>query len=129
MTTDLWMLLAAALLQWVLIFAAAGPRIVANGVAFSLGNRQTEAKPVALWAERLDKASHNLAENLVLFAIVVLVVHVSGNANDTSALGAEIFLAARLAHAAIYVAGIPGVRTLAYVVSLCGMALSVSVLF
>ena len=129
MTTDLWMLIAAAALQWLLIMAAATNSIVANGIVYAMGNRQTEAKPVPAWAQRLGKASNNLAENLVLFAIVVLVVHVVGKGNETSALGAQIFLGGRVAHAAIYVAGVPALRTVVWAVSIVGMVMVASVLF
>jgi uncharacterized MAPEG superfamily protein len=62
----------------------------------------------------------NLVENLVPFSALVLTAHVSGAANATTALGSQIFFWGRVGHAISYHAGIPWVRTLAFVVSLVG---------
>lgn len=129
MTVDLWMLLASVGLQWALIMAAATPALLANGIPWGVGNRETPGKEKRPWEVRLGKASDNLAENLVLFAVLVLVVHVVGAANETSALGAQVFLGARVAHAAVYVAGIAWVRTGVWAVSVAGMFMVASVLF
>jgi uncharacterized MAPEG superfamily protein len=49
-----------------------------------------------------------------VFAILVLVAHLSGQANDLTALGARIFFWARVAHIIVYTAGIVGLRTLVF---------------
>ena len=128
MTTDLWMLAAAAVLQWALILAASTPRMLKNGISWAMGNRQKPVEGLPQWATRAQKASDNLQENLILFAIVVLVVHVSGNANETSALGTQIFVGARLLHALIYIAGLAVIRTAAWMTSIAGMFIAASTL-
>lgn len=127
MTTDLSMLLASAGLAWVLIMAAAMPKLMKQGLSWGLGNRD-DAGEFAPWIDRATRAHANLNENLILFAIVVLVVHATGHANDTSATGAVVFFAARVVHALVYIAGIPGVRTLAWAVSLVGLFMVASTL-
>jgi uncharacterized MAPEG superfamily protein len=127
MTIDLWMLVAAAGLQWALILTAATPSILGD-MSWALGNRETEYDGPA-WSCRAKRASDNMAENLPLFAVLVLAAHVSGLANETSALGAEIFLGARVVHAGIYIAGVPAARTLIWAVSIVGMAMVGSTLF
>ena len=67
------------------------------------------------WAARAQRAHLNLLQNLAPFAILVLVAQVSGKANATTALGETIFLWARVAHAAICIAGIKYLRTLVFV--------------
>lgn len=129
MTTDLWILVASALLQWALIMAATTPRLLKNGLSWALGNRSAEGVVQPEWAIRTQRASDNLAENLVLFAILVLVVHVSGKASATTALGAQVFFWGRVAHAGIFIAGIPVARTLAWSVSIVGMVIVLSGLF
>ncbi len=129
MTIDLWILLAVAGLQWTLIMTASTPRLLANGIPWSLANRETPSADVPPWAQRAQRASDNLQENIAIFAVVVLVVHVAGAANELSALGAQIFLGGRLAHAALYIGGVKVVRTLAWAVSIVGIALMVSTLF
>jgi uncharacterized MAPEG superfamily protein len=121
MTTELWCLVGAAALQWLLILAAAAPRLMLKGMAWGFSNRDQEGRETPEWTKRLARASDNLQENLILFAILVLVVHVSGRSNDTSATGALIFIGARVAHAIIYAAGITVVRTLAWLVGVVGM--------
>ena len=128
MTLDLWMLVASAGLQWALILLVATPKILTYGPKWAMGNRDGDDKP-AVWVARADRANKNLAENLPLFAILVLVAHVSGGADSLSQTGAITFLGARVAHAILYVAGIPAARTLSWVVSVVGMGMIVASLF
>jgi uncharacterized MAPEG superfamily protein len=64
-----------------------------------------------------------MLENLVLFAVLVLVAVAAGKTNDTTLLGAQIFLWARVAYAAVYVAGLPWIRTGIWAVSVVGLAM------
>ncbi len=129
MTADLWMLVASVALQWALILGAATPRLLINGIPYSVGNRDTPSKEMPPWEGRLQRASNNLAENLILMAILVLVAHVAGTANATSALGAQIFFGGRVAHALLFVAGVSWLRTGAWVVSIAGLFMIASTLF
>ncbi len=122
MTNDLWMLLAAAAIQWALILVAATTNIATSGMKWALGNRESRDE-IPPWLARAERASRNMAENLPLFAILVLVAHVSGSADAMSSQGAMIFVGARVAHALVYIAGIPGLRTLCWVVSIVGMGM------
>ena len=128
MTADLQMLVwSAALFLAQMAVAAIG----ANGqlgLPALAGNREDLA-PVTGWAGRARRAHLNMLENLVLFAIVVLVAHVAGKANATTALGAALFFWARLAYAIIYVAGVPWLRTAAWAVALAGILIVFSQLF
>jgi uncharacterized MAPEG superfamily protein len=75
------------------------------------------------WAGRARRAHRNMLESLVLFAILVFAAQISGKTNALTALGAAIFFWARIAHAAIYLAGIPWLRTGAWAVSVAGLFL------
>ena len=59
----------------------------------------------------------------------MLVAHVSGKANSMTALGAQIFFWARVAHVAVYTAGITGVRTAVFFVGTAGELLILIQLF
>lgn len=102
--------------------------IVIVGASFSIplpvlaGNRETPVEGKG-WLGRAQRAHRNILETLVLFAILVLVAHVTGKANATTALGAAIYFWARVAHAAIYIAGITWVRSLAFAVSMVGLVM------
>ena len=128
MTPDLQMLVWSAALFLVQMVVAA---IGANGqlgLPALAGNRE-DLPPVTGWAGRARRAHANMLENLVVFAIVVLVAHLAGKANATTALGAALFFWARLAYAIIYVAGVPWLRTAAWAVALAGIVLIVTQLF
>ena len=45
--------------------------------------------------------------NLALFTALVLVAVLAGRTNASTLLGAQIFVCARLAYAAVYIAGVP----------------------
>ncbi len=131
MTTDLWMLVWTALLALALPFIyLAGLMMQApGGAAWSLGNRAEPLAGIPEWAARAQRAHLNLLQNLAPFAILVLVAQVSGKANATTALGATIFFWARVAHAAVYIAGIKYLRTLVFAVSTFGVVLILTQLF
>ena len=64
-----------------------------------------------------------MLESLVLFAALVLMAVVSGKTNATTLLGAQLFFWARLVYAVVYLAGIPWLRTLVWLVSLAGLVI------
>jgi len=74
----------------------------------------------AAWAGRAYRAHRNALENLPVLAILVLTAHVAltgpGLAVVTQA--AKVYFFARLAHYAVYTAGIPVLRTLTYFIAL-----------
>ena len=120
MTTDLSMLVATALLCLLLPTVYLVDRSsVSGGLAWGFGNRGTKLD-VPAWTGRAERAHANLVENLAPFAILLLVAHVTAKANATTALGATLFFWGRVAHAAIYVAGIPYLRTAAFFVGTAG---------
>lgn len=121
MTTELTMLTLSAVLCLLLPnVAIASLPGVPGGFAWGLGNRDTAAPGLPAWADRARRAHANLAENLVVFAALVLTAHVAGRNNDWTALGAQLFFWGRVAHAATYVGGLVPWRTIAYVVAVLG---------
>ncbi|MHB8382955.1 MAG: MAPEG family protein [Candidatus Binataceae bacterium] len=130
MTTDLWMLVWTTLLALGLPFIyLAGLTQAPGGAAWALGNRAEPLAGIPEWAARAQRAHLNLLQNLAPFAILVLVAQVSGKANGTTALGATIFFLARVAHAAVYIAGIRYLRTLVFAVATLGAVLILGQLF
>jgi uncharacterized MAPEG superfamily protein len=75
------------------------------------------------WGGRAQRAHRNMLESLVLFAILLLTAKAVGISNGMTLLGAQLFFWGRLAHAAIYIAGIPWARTAAWAVSIVGLIL------
>jgi len=69
-----------------------------------------------LWAVRADKAHKNAVENLVLFAPLVLALEATHASTYGTATACMIYFFTRLAHYAIYVLGIPLIRTVAFAI-------------
>lgn len=120
MTVDLTMLVYAAVLCILLAIPYTMSRVAVRGFANVAGYPKGPQKPIPDWAERAIRAHMNLVENLPSFAVLVLAANVAGLANAQTALGAQVFFWARVAHAIVHIAGIPYVRTLAYGVAVAG---------
>jgi uncharacterized MAPEG superfamily protein len=115
----MWLLWAVALTFAQVLVAVSGATLQV-GLPALAGNR--EGLPVCTgWAGRAYRAHHNMLENLVLFAALVLIAVDAGKTNAMTLLGAQLFFWARLAYAAIYLAGIPWLRTAAWLVSMVGL--------
>ena len=120
MTPDLSYLLWSVALTIVLVVTAVTAAMLQLGLPPLAGNRD-EIPPLTGFAGRAERLHLNMLQNLPLFAIVVLVAQVTNHANATTALGAAIFFWARIVHAAIYLIGIPWLRTAAWAVSIVGV--------
>ena len=122
MSPDLYFLLMSTILCFVQMLIAATGANTQVGLPALAGNREGLPDIVG-WPGRARRAHLNMIENLVLFAALVLIAAVAGKANATTAMGAMIFFWGRLAYALIYLIGIPWLRTLAWLVSVIGMAM------
>ena len=100
---------------WVLILlnAQAVMGIVQHGVGTMLGARD-DVGPLTGRAARLERAKDNSIVALALFAPAVLLQATKPMVLDSAVLAAQVFLVARLIYPFIYVAGIPGLRTLVW---------------
>ena len=122
MTPDLQLLVWSAALALVQMLIAVLGATQQVGLPTLAGNR--EGLPaITGWAGRAGRAHLNMLENLVIFAIVILVAHLAGKANATTALGATLFFWGRVAYALVYVVGIAWLRTLVWGVSVAGILL------
>ena len=75
---------------------------------------------LAQWAQRLHRAHMNLIENLIPFAIFIIISHLTGTANEMTALGARLFFWSRLAQILFHMVGIPWGRTIAFAIGWAG---------
>ena len=120
LSVDLRLLAYSALLCLVLwipyILAAMRVRGLGRVAGYPTGDYQDLPDS----ARRSHLAHQNLVENLVPFAALVLVAHLAGAANETTALGARLFFWARLGQAVFHVAAVPWLRTVAFLASWVG---------
>ena len=117
MTTDLMMLTWTAALCAFLWIPYILQLIATRGLVRAVGYPQPDDKPLPDWATRAHRAHMNLIENIGPFAALVLVAHIAGAANETTATAATVFFWARVVQAGVHIAGIPWVRTFAFFVS------------
>lgn len=122
MKPEITLLVCAVGLTFIQIIVALLLSLPQAGLPALLGNRE-DMPALEGAAGRAHRAHRNMVESMVMFVPLVLAASVSGRANATVVLGAQIFVWARLAFAAIYVIGIPVLRTLAWLAGVVGMAL------
>jgi uncharacterized MAPEG superfamily protein len=122
MRPELMLLVWAVVLTFVQMLIAVTGATLQVGLPTLAGNREGLA-PCTGWPGRAARAHHNMLENLVLFAALVLVAVAAGKTNATTLLGAQLFFWARVAYAAVYLAGIPWLRTGLWFVSVIGLVL------
>ncbi len=128
MSLDLKYLLFSVLLTFVQVLIAASAATIHVGLPTLAGNREGMAELTG-FSGRARRAHLNMIENMVLFAVLVLVAAITNKANATTAMGALIFFWARLVYAVIYLLGIAWLRTVAWAVSVIGMIMIALQLF
>lgn len=122
MPIELTMVVLSGVLSLTLAVPYSTALILRYGMAEGFGNR-AEPRELPAWGGRSRRAHWNMIENLPVFVALVFVAHAAGKLGPMTALGAQLFLYARVAHALLYIAGVPVLRTLAYLVGLVGLAL------
>jgi uncharacterized MAPEG superfamily protein len=122
MTPELMYLVWSAALTVILVVIAVLGGVQEVGLPTLAGNREGLPE-MSGWAGRAYRAHRNMLENLILFAILVLVARAVNVSNAMTLLGAQLFFWGRVAHAILYIAGIPWARTAAWGVSVIGLLL------
>jgi uncharacterized MAPEG superfamily protein len=120
MTTEVLMLAATGGLLLLLTVIQGTRNVLALGLVTAAGN-QHDIAPWTGWNDRLNRAIRNLMEAIAIFVPVVVAVQIAGLNNETTAMGAQIFVIARVAHAVVYTLGVPWVRTAAWFVGVVGI--------
>lgn len=113
---SLTLISAATALMWVPYVTA---RMTTFGVSRAIGVPGPDYPVDAPWADRARRAHLNAIENLAVFAPLVLVCAILELSTRVTVLSAWIYAGARLAHYVIYVAGIPVLRTIAFLAGAC----------
>jgi uncharacterized MAPEG superfamily protein len=126
MTTDLSCLLALALWSFPLNHIPALARVSAaeSPLQWGMGNRDT-VPLVKPWVERADRAQRNHHDNLAMIAVVILVAHLTGQADGVTAIASIAVLCFRIAHGVTYIMGIPALRSMFYAASIAALSVIV----
>ena len=96
-------------------------RLAVRGLMDAVGYSENP-KPQSLWAQRLMKAHANAAENLVVFAPLILLAHTAGLTSAAIGTAAVVYFWARVVHAVAYTFAVPWVRTLSFTVGFLAQA-------
>ncbi len=123
MTDELSALAWGCVLALVHIFAAVRVKTRQYGTKWNMGARDEELPPPQPIVGRLARAQANFFETFPIFAAAALIVAVAGLGDRWTAVGAWLWLGARIVYLPLYAFGVPMVRTLAFLVSVVGIAL------
>jgi len=104
-------------------------RVTVRGLMGAMANPSPTDLPQSEWAQRLQKAHINAVENLVIFATLVLTLNVMHHSTRSTVIACAVYFWARLAHALIYWAGIPVLRTLSFAVGFVAQVVLVIAVF
>ncbi len=123
MPTEITILAWAAILLIVHVFAAVHLKTRQYGRSWNVGARDEPVPPLNPVAGRLQRAEANFLETLPIAIIALLGVVIANRTSASTALGGWIWLGARVVYLPLYGAGIPVIRTIAFVVSIIGLAM------
>src|SRR6266481_6553230 len=114
MSTDLRYLAFTAILTASLWIPYIVCQVATNGFLTRSNYIDPTPRSLPLWGKRADRTYINAVETFAPFAALVIAVHLAGKANAMTAFWTTSFFWLRLAHAAVYLLGIPYVRTLIF---------------
>jgi uncharacterized MAPEG superfamily protein len=114
MTPDLTYLAYTAILTAALWIPYIAAQVVTNGFLGRANYVDPTPRPIPLWGKRADRAYLNAVEVFAPFAALVIIAHIAGKSDATTAFWAACFFWLRLAHAVVYLLGVPYVRTLVF---------------
>ncbi len=123
MSTELTVLAWGCVLGIVQIIVAAQLGITQYGMAWGLSSREDPVPPPSPFVGRVGRASRNFLETFPIAAAAILIVQVGGLHSRWTAIGAVVWIVARVAHWIVYALGITGLRTVLFLVSVAGIVM------
>jgi len=123
------MRLELAILAWgcvlalVHIFWAASAKTRQYGTKWNMGARDEALPEPSPRVGRLMRAQANFFETFPLAIAAVLLLSLTGTQSWWTELGALLWLGGRVVYLPLYAAGVPMLRSVAFIVSLAGIVL------
>jgi uncharacterized MAPEG superfamily protein len=122
MTIELWSLLLAALLGLVHLSAASFAFKAQVGNRYGVGPRDENLQPSGI-AGRLHRAQQNFLETFGIFAVCIVLVHLTDAYGKLSLWGCLLYLLGRVLFLPLYWLGVPWLRTLSWNLATLGLVL------
>ncbi|RTL48611.1 MAG: MAPEG family protein [Bradyrhizobiaceae bacterium] len=129
MTRELFWLALTTILTGILWIPYTLDRIKVRGIAGTLANPSRDAKPQDEWANRMMFSHDNAVENLVIFAVLVLILNAADYSTKWTVLACAVFFWSRLAHVIVYTFGLPVLRTVCFLVGFAAQAVLALAIF
>jgi len=115
MSTELKYLALTAMLTASLWIPYIVSQVVTNGFLTPQNYVDPTPRPVPFWGKRADRTYLNAVETFAPFAALVILVQLTGKADWWTGFWAMSFFWLRVAHAVVFLAAIPYVRTVVFV--------------
>jgi uncharacterized MAPEG superfamily protein len=121
MTAELTVLAWGSVLALVHIFAAGQVKTRQYGTDWNMGARDEQLPPPQPVVGRLMRAQANFFETFPVMIAAILIVTFAHLGDRSTAIGAWVWLGARVVYLPLYGFGVPKVRTLVWGVATVGM--------
>jgi uncharacterized MAPEG superfamily protein len=129
MTTELTLLTCSVFLGFAQIILASHAASAQRGYHWTAGPRDEPAPPLIGMPGRLERAARNYLETFPFFATAVVIASILDRLNWLTLLGAHLYFWGRLVYVALYVLGVPVLRSLAWNAATIGVFLILIALF
>ena len=128
MSIELMMLAFSVALLFVLVVIQAAAGAEAQG-AVTMANNRDNLGPMTTWQARTKRCVDNHREGLIMFAPLILIAAQMGVSNILTVWGAQLFFYSRVAHAGIYLTGLPYIRPVFWTIGIVGTIMVFAALF
>lgn len=120
---ELRILAWGCLLALIHVFAAGRVRTKQYGTKWNMGARDEAVPPPNALVGRMERAQANFFETFPIVAAAILMIEATHRTSALTMLGAMLWLGARIIYLPLYAAGIPVVRSVAFMVSMVGIVM------
>ena len=117
MTKDMTYLAWSALLTAAIWIPYIVSLVMANGFLTPANYKDPTPRPVPPWGLRANRTHCNAVESFAPFAALVIVAHITGTANEATAMWSGVYFWSRVAYTIVYLFGIPYLRTIIFTAS------------
>jgi uncharacterized MAPEG superfamily protein len=115
MSVDLKYLAFTAMLTATLWIPYIVAQVMTNGFLSPQNYVDPTPRPVPFWGQRAHRVYLNALETFAPFAALVILIQLTGKADPMTAFWTMSFFWLRVAHAIVFLAAIPYIRTLIFV--------------